>query len=265
MLANTPVPEEPCYDLNGSAYVDTGDTAEINGQFGGTDASYDVSGTGAFSNEWRFTGEQRDSDSGLYYLRARYYDPGTGRFMSQDPLPSGNLYAYVGNNPLNFVDPSGLCDPQNPLCKILGHCYFLFSGSCLHAAEEAQPYIETFERYAVECAIWGGAAYITTVFNPGSAVAGSATAVASQLVTDFLSGDSLTQCLVWGAGAFTVERIAVKAALSSITAAKTTVAGCVSGAGSWFLNKEGLSNTKSQCVLTGQYLPRLPPIAGKGC
>ena len=55
-----------------------------------------------------FTGEQRDADSGLYYLRARYYDPSIGRFLSQDPLPGGNLYAYVGSNPVNRMDPTGL-------------------------------------------------------------------------------------------------------------------------------------------------------------
>src|SRR5439155_18722074 len=60
-----------------------------------------------------FTGEQRDGDSGLYYLRARYYDPAIGRFPSHDPLPTGNLYAYAGNNPVNFVDPSGLCHEEH--------------------------------------------------------------------------------------------------------------------------------------------------------
>ena len=60
-----------------------------------------------------FTGEQYDARArhnapGLYYLRARYYDPTIGRFLSQDPVPSANLYAYVGNNPTNRVDPTGL-------------------------------------------------------------------------------------------------------------------------------------------------------------
>ena len=63
------------------------------------------------ANHWLFTGEQRDSGSNLYYLRARYYDPSIGRFLSKDPLPMGNVYAYAGNNPVNFVDPSGLCPP----------------------------------------------------------------------------------------------------------------------------------------------------------
>jgi RHS repeat-associated protein len=67
-----------------------------------------------------FTGEQFDARArhnagGLYYLRARFYDPEIGRFLSQDPLPGGNLYAYVGNNPVNFTDPSGLhCKAWHP-------------------------------------------------------------------------------------------------------------------------------------------------------
>jgi len=50
--------------------------------------------------------------NGLYYMRARYYDPNVGRFISEDPLGFGggdvNLYAYVQNNPVNRVDPRGL-------------------------------------------------------------------------------------------------------------------------------------------------------------
>jgi uncharacterized protein RhaS with RHS repeats len=45
--------------------------------------------------------------TGLQYLRARYYDPATGRFLSQDPLPLLQRYPYVGNNPANLFDPSG--------------------------------------------------------------------------------------------------------------------------------------------------------------
>ena len=57
-----------------------------------------------------FAGRQYDEESGLYYNRARMYDPNIGRFTSVDPMGlSGgpNLYAYVDNSPLNLVDPSG--------------------------------------------------------------------------------------------------------------------------------------------------------------
>ena len=49
---------------------------------------------------------------GLVYLRNRWYDPQTGRFLSQDPIGLArglNLYAYAGNNPSSFADPFGLC------------------------------------------------------------------------------------------------------------------------------------------------------------
>ncbi|MHB2024532.1 MAG: RHS repeat-associated core domain-containing protein [Mycobacteriales bacterium] len=48
--------------------------------------------------------------TGLYYLNARYYDPATGQFLSRDLLAAltGSPYGYVGDNPLNYGDPSGL-------------------------------------------------------------------------------------------------------------------------------------------------------------
>ena len=58
-----------------------------------------------------YTGRERDNTSGLLYYRARWYDPQSGRFISEDPsgYKNGpNLYAYVGNNPTNLNDPSGL-------------------------------------------------------------------------------------------------------------------------------------------------------------
>ncbi|MBI4237965.1 MAG: hypothetical protein HY696_06060 [Deltaproteobacteria bacterium] len=60
---------------------------------------------------FRFTGREWDAATGLYYYRARYYDPSLGRFLTEDPLglASGdaNLYRYVGNNPVNWRDPNG--------------------------------------------------------------------------------------------------------------------------------------------------------------
>jgi RHS repeat-associated protein len=58
------------------------------------------------ANYHLFTGEQRDAESGFDYLRARYYDPEVGRFLSEDLL--GNGYPYGANNPANMVDPFGL-------------------------------------------------------------------------------------------------------------------------------------------------------------
>jgi len=76
--------------------------------------SYDAFGnTTAYSeqveNRFCYTGEQYDAVIGQYYLRARYYDPSVGRFTQEDTYRGDglNLYAYVSNNPVRYIDPSG--------------------------------------------------------------------------------------------------------------------------------------------------------------
>ncbi len=64
--------------------------------------------TGTSDNP-RKTGKEFNADSNLYYYAARYYDPYIGRFTQRDPAGNGfNWYAYTANNPLKFVDPTGL-------------------------------------------------------------------------------------------------------------------------------------------------------------
>lgn len=64
-----------------------------------------------FDNFYTYTGREYDKETGLYYYRARYYDAMEGRFISKDPIGfrSGttNLYSYVGNNPIRYIDPWG--------------------------------------------------------------------------------------------------------------------------------------------------------------
>ena len=65
--------------------------------------------TDTYYNPMRDCGEYYDAETGLIYLRARYYDPSIGRFISEDPIKDGtNWYVYCSNNPIAFVDPSGL-------------------------------------------------------------------------------------------------------------------------------------------------------------
>ncbi|WP_157243772.1 RHS repeat-associated core domain-containing protein [Paenibacillus jilunlii] len=64
----------------------------------------------------KYAGECFGPETGLYYLRARYYDPSMGRFLNEDTVEgqinnplTQNIYTYVGNNPLKYTDPSGKC------------------------------------------------------------------------------------------------------------------------------------------------------------
>ena len=107
--------------------------------------------SGSVSNPFRYTGRDFDSETGLYYYRARYYDPSTGRFITEDPwhFDGGiDFYDYASNNPAVFADPFGNKDCQTGvkcrgvrswklgLLKVLTlrlehyvHCYAFFTDS----------------------------------------------------------------------------------------------------------------------------------------
>ncbi|MGG2921524.1 RHS repeat domain-containing protein [Brevibacillus parabrevis] len=103
------------------AYNSHGDVVSILDESGQEQNKYEydtwgnvISKTEGMSNPFQYSGEIYDEKSGFYYLRARYYDPRVGRFISEDtykgtvdnPL-SLNRYTYVLNNPLIFIDPTG--------------------------------------------------------------------------------------------------------------------------------------------------------------
>jgi len=80
----------------------------------GTPTIYDAYGNiiavSSIGNHILFTGRDYDTETSLYYYRARHYNPTLGRFMQYDPMmyiDGANLYRYVKNNPLSYVDPKG--------------------------------------------------------------------------------------------------------------------------------------------------------------
>jgi RHS repeat-associated protein len=122
-----------------------GSTAALTDASGAVTATYtyDVFGavkssTGPGSTEFRFAGQQDDPALGYQYLRARYYDPSIGRFISKDPF-SGTLvdpqsqtaYPYSHSNPVNFRDPTGLCTCSP---KVSGIARLLGPGDFFRAA-----------------------------------------------------------------------------------------------------------------------------------
>ena len=95
-----------------------GSTRLLLGASGTVDAtfSFDAYGnltasSGTATTPLLYDGQELDTATGLYYLRARWYDPGTGEFISVDPdlAETGEPYAYAGDDPVNGGDPSGLC------------------------------------------------------------------------------------------------------------------------------------------------------------
>ena len=93
-----------------------GDTVFTLNENGSKNAEYDYfvygeqwSHTGSQDNPYRYCGEYVDNETGFIYLRNRYYSPELGRFTSEDPAKDGdNWYVYCENNPVNFIDASGL-------------------------------------------------------------------------------------------------------------------------------------------------------------
>jgi RHS repeat-associated protein len=99
---------------------------------------------GSHNQPFQYAGEERDKETELYYLRARYYDPRTGRFMQRDPFAGivadpGSLhhYVYVENSPTSKVDPSGLFGGRvlrggsgcgiDRSCQLVNACYVVRS------------------------------------------------------------------------------------------------------------------------------------------
>ena len=80
--------------------------------------------TGASLQPFQFAGEPRDPETGLYYLRARMYEPTIGRFFQRDPLAGSSArpqslhrFTYVRNDPVNAIDPSGLAPNKSIIIR----------------------------------------------------------------------------------------------------------------------------------------------------
>lgn len=104
------------YDFRGStvAMVDATTTANVTHQYQYDDFGNVLQLQEADNNPFRYVGKYgvMYEDSTLQFMRARYYDPTIGRFLSEDPVWSTNLYPYGDNNPITNMDPKGTYSEQ---------------------------------------------------------------------------------------------------------------------------------------------------------
>lgn len=109
-----------------------GSTLALSDSTGTTQTSYTFEPFGntttsgaATTNSFAFTGRELDA-TGLYFYRARYYNPQLQRFISEDPIEFGggdaNLYSIAGDEPTDFLDPTGLTRTKYK-CDVFGNCY----------------------------------------------------------------------------------------------------------------------------------------------
>lgn len=98
-------------DQIGSTRLLTDLTGRVVAAFGYDPYGKRTTDIGSVATPLGFGGQYTDTESGLIYMRARYYDPATSQFITVDPQFSSTLaaYAYVGDDPVNLTDPSGLC------------------------------------------------------------------------------------------------------------------------------------------------------------
>ena len=122
--------------VNGSASVRERYTYNPYGVFTKRSSSFGTTGLVDIDCPYLFTGRRYDDHSGIYYYRARFYDPGLGRFLGRDPIEYGflkNLYCFVGDNPCRDVDPSGMIVIPPQLVAGVGGCGLGFTMSFVGA------------------------------------------------------------------------------------------------------------------------------------
>ncbi|WP_457352721.1 RHS repeat-associated core domain-containing protein [Roseateles sp. P5_D6] len=120
-------------EANNSTVVQADGAGNVQKSFQYTPYGSPIATTGTSTDSQRYTGRE-DDGTGLYYYRARYYRPDCMRFISEDPIgwASGqvNNYAYVGGNPISYLDPSGLyCMSEEAIGTIGGIAGGVLSGA----------------------------------------------------------------------------------------------------------------------------------------
>jgi RHS repeat-associated protein len=112
--------ETPTYlhqDQQGSTRLLTDSEGNVVGRYNYDSWGTVTSHTGSATTSLQYDGQYTDTETGFQYLRARYYDPSTGQFLTQDPIfaITGSRYGYTRNDPLNASDPLGSFSISNAI------------------------------------------------------------------------------------------------------------------------------------------------------
>ncbi|MCF6244406.1 MAG: RHS repeat-associated core domain-containing protein [Sulfurovum sp.] len=161
-------------------------------------------------NPYGYTGRETDQED-LYYYRARYYDPTTQRFLSRDPieLEAGdfNFYRYVSNDPVNFVDPSGLYVGVDDAIFAGGGAVIGVIGQGVSDLWSWE--LSGWEDYAGSAV--GGAAFGEALLYTGPIGAGAAGSFATNITKQVLKNETGKQC------GYDITSLAVDTALGGAT------------------------------------------------
>ncbi|AOR23440.1 RHS repeat-associated core domain-containing protein [Clostridium taeniosporum] len=207
-------------DINGEYYYIRNAQGDIIGLFDGTEtqiASYSYDSWGklisikdgsgvditndtesiGYKNPYRYRGYRYDTETGLYYLQSRYYNPEWGRFINADSeggtvgeLLSHNVFAYCGNNPVNRLDPDGRA------WWIIGAVAGAVVGGIAGAAYSYYTTGSVDWRYVAGALVGAGLGYLAETAYVGittSAAAASAVQYGQQRVSELKNGLSNSQ------------------------------------------------------------------------
>jgi RHS repeat-associated protein len=209
------------HDQQGSTRILTDDNGHVVGSYSYGAWGNVTSHTGNETTHLQYDGQYTDEETGYQYLRARYYDPSTGQFLTPDPAYATTLarYSFVEDDPVDTSDPTGLCSWVNPFCD---------AGETWHV---------TLGEH------WRGAAQ-ATVIGVGAVAAGACVAVTAGAcagalgtvaVTAGIGGATGAAVYGIGAGPHTLGGYASAVAFGAGGAAAGTLCAASDGAACWAL------------------------------
>jgi RHS repeat-associated protein len=194
----------PLEQINGTTVLyfnhdQLGSTRTVTNSAGAVVATYTydpygrlAASTGSITNPFGYAGQYTDAETGFQYLRARYYDPTTGQFLSLDPLGplTRDLYGYAGRSPLDRTDPTGMLGFSDITDAV---------STGLDAVSEAANVVQvTSDVLAMGSAAVGfepGAAFFLTVSESAGAI-GTAATCANILFGGATASDCLTTAVI---------------------------------------------------------------------